>query len=60
MDNASIWYVNIFVTNFQNALAFYRDTSPAKQPGEDTWRCLKTPMVTFSIWINWEMNHDCK
>lgn len=32
MDNARIWYVNIFVTNFQNALAFYRDTSPAKQP----------------------------
>ena len=26
MDNARIWYVNIFVTKFQNALAFYRDT----------------------------------
>lgn len=25
MDNARIWYVNIFVTNFQNALEFYRD-----------------------------------
>jgi predicted enzyme related to lactoylglutathione lyase len=36
MDPATVWYVNVFVSDFDRALAFYRNTLGLKVLVEDT------------------------